>query len=64
MGTLYDRVGYLREVVIERTSEIERILDNHREYGYSGNPLTCTIREVAIANLSRMRSKALVEIEK
>lgn len=28
-GTLHDRVGYLREIVIERTRKIDRILDNH-----------------------------------
>lgn len=46
-------------MVIERASEIESILDNHREYGYPENPLTCAGREVAIANSSRMRSEAL-----
>ncbi|EGI66159.1 hypothetical protein G5I_05277 [Acromyrmex echinatior] len=40
VGILYDRVGYLWKVVIERASEIERILDNHHEYGYPENPLT------------------------
>lgn len=44
VGILYDRVGYLWKVVIERVSEIERILDNHHEYGYPENPLTCVGR--------------------
>lgn len=59
VGTPCDRVGYLQKIVIERTSEIERILDNHREY--PENPLTCAVREVAIA---KMHSKGPVEIEK
>lgn len=62
VGTPCDHASYFQEVVIERT--IERILDNHREYGYPENPLTCAIREVVIADLSKMRSKGLVEIEK
>ncbi|KYM83054.1 hypothetical protein ALC53_06319 [Atta colombica] len=34
----------LWKVVIEHASEIERILDNHHEYGYPENPLTCAGR--------------------
>ncbi|KYN38729.1 hypothetical protein ALC56_06728 [Trachymyrmex septentrionalis] len=44
MGILYDRVGCLWKVIIERASETERILDNHHRYGYPENPLTCADR--------------------